>query len=414
MFDSKDKQFIFRQSDGSLRNLYYDSNYGLCCSKLTPGNRWSNIIPVKKDTYPDFFACMDNQDRISVLLQDKQGNIFISSMDNDSFSSNPVLNSKHPSQYDKYMEFIPVNSDLHLFYVLQHKNSHLLSHQIYTGKSTGSPRAIDYIIMGKKPYCTAMDSSQDIYIFYTASDSDKPQPGYRKLSTLQNSWSEFSPLGECDGKCKYFSALSDRSDILHISYQRTVETRGQARQELMYRQKITGRNQWTEAVSLHTSIYEFDNIHMLIVDGQTITYWVRNDNIFYCMSEDNGKTWTRPSQYNFPAGHQLLCIYYRSNNIHEKDTVNMNAIPGTLIGGLKLAFYRDKSQKLVSLPFEDFKRITSKTLEEIKGNMERIQSLQLELEKKLFKLDTLQQNMVKELIKNNVRIEIMEKRVSKD
>ncbi len=414
IFDSNKPLFVFKQSDNNIQSLRYEDKYGLIFSGLTPGNHWSDPYIIKKDIHPAFNACIDNSNRIIILFQDHQGNLSLLIADTkvQSFSEIPVLKSKQPTQYDKYLNIIPIYNSFHIFYVLRHRNSLLLTHQIYSDKSVSNPAAVDYISQaeGIKPFSISAGSSGSIYAFYTPSDGKNTKPGFKKFMNQHNAWSEFSPLTGCTGNCKYISLIHDRKDILHISCQCTKKSNGREIYKLIYMQKIQGRNLWTDAVILHSSVNQFKNMHLLYINNELICYWVRNDIIYYCFSEDNGKTWARPSRSNFNAGRQLLSLHYRTNIITEKDDYIIDVIPGTLAGGFKMAFYKDKTEKLESLSFNDFKTFTVETIEEIKGNMEKLQVLQSELKEKLFRFETLYKNTQKELAKNNIRIELIEKK----
>ncbi len=414
MFDSNNPLFVFRQSDDNIKSLRYENKHGLYISLLTPGNHWGNPYIIKKDMHPVFHACIDNNDRIIILFQDHQGNISLLFVETDgeTFSEIPVLKSKYPTQYDKYLKIVPIYNSFHILYVLQHKNSLILTHQVQSNGNTSNPGVVDYIkpAESESPFSLSADSTGSIYVFYTPSDGNNVQPGLKKLMKEHNTWSEFSPLTGCNGNCGYFSAIHDRKDILHICCQCTNKSNGREIYNLIYTQKIQGRNQWTDAMILHSSVHQFKNLHLLCIDNQLICYWVRNDNIYYCLSENSGKTWIRPSRYSFNSGQQLLSLYYRTNNSSEKHGSIIDVIPGTLAGGFKMAFYKDEAEKLLSLSFNEFKKFTVETFREIKGNTENLHVLKSELEEKLFRFETLYTNTQKELAKNNIRIELIEKK----
>jgi len=408
MYNWLNKQYIFRQTSGRVLNIFYENRRGLCLSSLTKRNTWTESVLLVKNSHECFHADMDEEDRIHILSQDNNGNIVYSQLEDDPLKSFPVLNSKSPTPYNKHLRLIPYKSNLHFFYVLRHNNSLMLAHQaLAAGEKTDvapTPRIIDYVADNGYPYTAICDKAGNIYAFYRSSDEKHLQTGYRKYMPQQKLWDEFTPVSRHAADCEFIRAITDSSNIMHICCQRKTNRH----YEMIYQQKIPDRDIWTEEIIIHASSYPFDNSSIISINKDIIIYWVRDDIIYFSMSNDSGKTWSKPARYNFPAGRQLMCMSYKTNRLPEKEKISVADIPGCFINGLRFAFYNEEPEGTANLSAAELKNMIIDSLKMLKGSVEELQESIAGIKEDMLKLDSSCHLLEKEVIKYSVKLNLME------
>ena len=404
MYNTGSKQFILRQSNGEVWNFYYDQRYGLCYSTLTKRNTWTNPVTLHKNAYQAFYADMDTEDRFHILFQDTQGNIHYSLMDGNSIKTIPVLNSKAPAAYDKHLFLLPFKNNLHFFYVLRHDSSPLFAYQVLSDDKLSNPKVIDYVTDSICPCSIIYDKSQNIFAFYQSTDGKYLQLGYKKYNISKKMWSEFIPVTRYQGNCEYPRAVTDSSGLFHLCYQRRVNKQF----EMVYLQKMPDKNIWGNETVTHTSGYPFENSSIFWVDDNVIIYWVREDIIYYSLGSHSGNIWEKPVKYNFPTTHRLACMSYKSNNAYESDKIVVREIPGSLVGGLKFAFYQYPSENGDNLSADELRNLILDSLKMLKSGLEDLKETDAGLRDDLNKCSNGQTELEKDMVKYSVRLDYLE------
>jgi hypothetical protein len=408
MYNLKNKQYLFRQSAGNVWNFFSDERHGLCYSTLSKRNSWSEPVSLHKEFLPPFYIDMDFDDNFHILFQDKQGNIFYTFLDKSNVKTIQVLKSNNPSSYNKYLQLTASRNSINLFFIIEHNNSHILAHQTINGKVINPPKVIDYIFKNDLPYSLITDKSGNIYIFYQVSDGKYLQIGFKKYNPSQKIWGEFTPVTRYNGDCQFPKTVIDNKDIISIIYQR----KNDKYIELVYQQKVPERNMWSVENIIHTSSYPFNNSSIILSNGNITVFWIRDDNINFCTSNDLGKSWTKPSKYTFPVSKQLLCFSYKSNNPYECDKVYAKEIPGSYLNGYKLAFYQENSSN-VSVSTDELKNMIIDGMHLLKGNVEDLIESDNAIKDSISKIDNTYKNLHKELIKQSVKISYLESEIAK-
>ncbi|HHV99766.1 MAG TPA: hypothetical protein GXX36_09380 [Clostridiaceae bacterium] len=407
MYSSGKKQFIFRLSSGKTLNLYHDSRLGLCLSLLTKRNFWTEPVSVQKNADRYFFADIDPEDKIHIVFQDNQGNIFYSCIENESVSTMPILSSKSNSSYDKHFFLIPMRNCVHVFYVLQHSGSYLLSHQMLENDKVLTPRVIDYVTESEYPYSVMLDKSNNLFVFYQSSDGRHLQLGCKKYNPAQGFWSDFAAITRFDGNSEYPRTIMDKDGIIHICYQRCA----QKQYELIYQQKIPDRNIWTSECVIHTSASPFRDFSVLCLEGNIIVYWVRDNIIYYSFSKDSGNNWSKPARYNFPAGRQLMCIHYKSNVPYDSAKISVREIPGAFINGIKFAFI-EQSPETARVSANDLKDMIVDSLNHLKGSVEELEEADRGLARDISKIEMELNKLEKEFVKYTVKLDLLQNQLN--
>lgn len=404
MYNSNNKQYIFRQSSGKVWNFYYDEKLGLCISSLTKRNTWSEPISLQKNINPPFFADIDYEDNFHIFFQDKQGNIYYSLYNNENIKTTPVLSSKSLSPYDKHLQLVPYRNNIHMFFVIEYNGKLLLSNQILSDGRVNAPKAIDYLAGSSSTYTLTYDRTGNIYAFYQSSDGKYLQMGYKKYSLAQKFWSEFIPVTKNSCDSEYPRVIIDNKNIIHMCYQRRTDRQ----HELVYLQKIPDKNIWSGETVLHSSNYPFNEASVLHIDESTIAYWVRDDNIYHSTSEDGGSTWSKPARYNFPGGRQLLCISYKTNSPYEIDKLAVKELPGNFINGFKLAFYQDWSNPAENISADDLRTMIVDGMKLLRGNVEELRDSISEIQEKISGINASYQDLEREITKYSLKMNLLE------
>lgn len=409
MYNSTNKQYVFKQANGPVINLFYDNRYGLCYSTLTRRNTWTEPTSLQKNIHPTFFADIDADDQIHIYFQDINGNLLYSQLHRGSIKTTPMLNSKAALSYEKYLNLLAFKNIVHFFFVLQYNNSSILSHQILDNGNVGTPKVIDYIINNGRPFSLEYDKSGNLYVFYQLSDNKYSQIGYKKYNPSQKSWGEFIPITRNSIDSELPATIIDDKDIIHLIYQRHSERQ----YELIYMQKVPDKNMWTSESVIHVSSYPFEQSSVLMIKNELTIFWVRSDAIYYSFSVDDGNVWSKPAAYKFPIGKQLICIGFKSNKSFESDKLIIKDIPGSFINGLKLAFYQVEQDNTGNLSAGELRDMIVESLRLLKGSVEELKDADTGIKDNILRLEALYENFEKEIVKSSLKLNLLESEVNR-
>ncbi len=407
MYSSDRKQYLFKQSTEKVWNLYYEPKLGICYSVLTRKNTWTDPISIRKNCHPCFFADMDSSDCFHLLYQDNGGNIFYLYINGDTVKSIPVLQSKSPNAYDKNLFLTPGKNYVHLFFTLQHNQSTLLSHQVLSNDTPSKPRVLDYVTNGPSPYSVCRDKAGNLYAFYPSSDGKHLQIGFKKYTTSQNLWSDFTPIAKYAGDCELARCINDENNALHLCYQR----RASRQYELVYQQKIPDKNLWSEATVLHSSSYPFTEASLLLANNHLHVYWVREDAIYYTVSRDLGKQWSKPARNTFSGGRQVFCAAYKTNTTYESEKILVREIPVIFTNGFKFPFYQEPSASANALSPDELRNMIVESLTLLKNSVDELKEANASLVKNMTQITNAQQSLDREFTKLELRMNLVENEV---
>jgi len=409
MYSRYNRQYILKMSSGSIWNIYYNQRSELYASMLSGSNTWSSPVKITDNAHEAFCACIDEDDRITVLFQDMEGNMFRSVLEQDFADTMPVLKSRQKSLYDKQFQLIPLKGQVHVLFTVQHNDSRILSHQVLTDKSLpGTPAVIDYVPSGSSPFAAVVDRQKNIFVFYQLPMGNSFQMGYKKYVHSKGLWSEFTPVTAYNRGCEFPSAAVDGSGTIHLCYQR----RPSRQFELVYQQKFPDKNLWTKELVIHSSAYSFENSSLMCIGSEIIVFWVRDGIIYYTVSKDGGSSWKKPSKYDFPAGRQLMCVAYRTNEPYEKNRVYINDIPGTYLNGIRLAFYQAVGKGIASASEDELKIIITEKLSILENSIDQLIQTGERLNEEVLRLKDTQEKIEREIVKYGVRLGMCEEYIN--
>lgn len=353
MYNITRRQYIFKMLSGQYLNIYYKPNTGLCCSKLTSSGTWTSPSVILKDALPGFSACLDTSDNIHLLCQNEESNILYMSCTDGSWFSKPVSRSKRNDMYDKHPYICSLNNKIYIFYVIESSEKKLLVYQTYSEDGFTVPKAIDYIRISTRAYTVLHDQNGAIFIFY-ATPGEKSDPlRYRILNADGYGWSDYFNInsGMNLSRVHILSVAASQTGDFHLSLQKASVQK----YEIIYL-KIPAckQNQCSEVV-LTSSPYNFLNSSLLVLGKKLIIYWVREDIIFYCMSADNGITWSKPEKYVSFDKQFLFCTRLYSNDSENNMDIISTDIPAIISTVYQPVFKNElKDKNVESLVIEDF------------------------------------------------------------
>lgn len=343
MYDLDQKHYLFKFSCGKVLNLFYKDKYGICARTLDKRNQWSETEVLVKDCLPNFSACLDENDLVYLLYQNKYGNILEAYFANQSVvRSSPVLNCKSPNYYDKLLQIMRSNQTTYFFYMLKYSGKSLLTYQLKKDHDkVSAPRVIDSIEESKVPYKIAADTNGDFYILFNCNDSKHPGLGYKKLDCIKDHLSEFHPIKSLSYSSNIVSAFIDSKNTLHLCSQ---DTSGRL-SKLTYTKIVSFDEESSESIILSNSTSPFFNASLMGFENKLLISWVNGNDIFCSISEDDGSTWSNQEKYSFYENKNLFCILYSSNFKSECENLYFAELPGNFIDGFNLAFLGDPSFK---------------------------------------------------------------------
>lgn len=400
MYNPNNKQFVFKDSEGKLWNFYYDNNQGICYSVFSKRSAWSEPKVVQPEAFEQFYVEIDEKDCFHLIYQDKKGNIIYCFMQqNETVKAMPVLTSKSHSVFNKHLSLIVANSSVHIFFIIEHNGIYMLSYQTITDGVPVAPKKVDNITVLPNPYTVVYDLNDDIYVFYHISDGKNNQIGYKKYSTVNKAWSEYSQITMFSSNSQNPKIVVDRNGIFHICYVRKQDKQFQ----LVYQQKIPDRNMWTSESILATSGTPISNFSILSVKSSLVIYYIKDDSLNSFISNDSGASFTRSSK-NTSLSRQHICVRYKSNSPYEH--VQANEIPATFVNGFKLMFTHDSVDLESGLSTDEMRGIITTELKILKRQVADLKDAQNIIFNNIKALESSQHNMEHSLMKEISKIMI--------
>ena len=334
MYDYGKAHHILKTSSGKVYNIFYRDGFGILSSVLGRRNTWLTPAVVTKDCYPGFSACIDKDDRLHIVLQDKNGNLKHALYENEAWNLFSLLNSKNPSAYEKHPQAAAAGRNLLFFYVLKHAGRNLLSYQTEKyGEAPSPPKAIDYIEVDGIPFRVTVDRNE-VYVFYRKSDGSKNPMGIRKFNLQEESWNEFKPVGWEAGDTEFLTAEAGTDGTVHAI--------GRRKQADGYRMvhvlKKRGKESWEEEKTVALSPEPFTGCGHIAAGTSLLVFWLKEGAVWYSISE-NGGVFSKAEKYAAGDSKNIFCFRYQSNAAEEPAGLRFSELPGTYTDGYRLGFH---------------------------------------------------------------------------
>lgn len=389
MYLIKKKQYIVKTSLGRLINIFYKPYAGLCAGGQNANGTWTLPEVILKNALPGFSVCLDGSDNLHMLCQDEKSNLLYMSCKNDSWSTQPVSGNISREVRDKYPQICILSGDIYFFYVIEALGKRTLFCQKYGSGGLSAPKAVDYVGRLSKAYMVLNEADKYLHVFYMKPGEKRGTPGYRVLEAGREDWSGFTALNDrsdISGE-QLLSVSYDGHSNLHICMQRGDEHKF----ELVHLKTRQGGNDRSEAV-LASSPYPFMDSSILSLKDRLVVYWTREDRIFYCVSTDNGNTWSKPEKYNFSENEIIHWVRFLTNYADDGMNTVCADIPANISEGFRPAFINDLcNRKEAPAEMEQNESIMLSKLNAVSSSVGEILKRLQSMDERLDKLEVLLQ-----------------------
>ena len=370
MYNHNNRQFLLRQSNNNVWNIFYNPNGELQYSRLRGQTTfWSEPVTIVKSASPFFYALFGPQNEVIVLYQTVVGDIFLINLEQPNSDPFPILKGKNSSDYNKHISALYINGRLYIYFVIKHNDKALLACQTFNVDTVSSPSTIDFIEYNDLPYYVTKDEDNNIFVFYPSFDGIYLQIGYKRFNPSSNMYSDFVTVTRGEGNSIYPRVIVDNNNIFHMCFQKTFDRQNQ----LLYTQKIPGRNIWSEEIRIHASTQSFLDSSLAFISNVLYIFRVLNDQIYYVFSVDNGKVFSKYCRYNFTCPKQLVCVIYSSTGPFREKVIVSDELPCCFINSFKLAFVKiqDPPVTATNVSNLDFKNLILDTHKSFKSALEK-------------------------------------------
>lgn len=282
--------FVLQTKDNHLWYFFY-SNYNSICYSLYSNKHWSNPVTVIKDVNYNFSVNLTDEDGIYVFCQDKLGNVVLCLYEDEKWNSKIILENKADEIHDINFQILFSNQSLDLMYsmpILGEKNAQLIYHSKDNNKWT-SPQILDTIIPFKyRPFILQKITNNHNIAFYEKRGNDCAL-GYREFSSTLKKWGNFNPFHSTSYTYIDQSFLTTENTI-HVLY--IVKT--SFSYQLIYKYK--NGSEWSPQLIIY-ECNKIDICSLFILDNQLWIIWYINSQLYTCISQNLGKTFTKPTRY---------------------------------------------------------------------------------------------------------------------
>ena len=338
-------------------NFFVDSKNNLCYSNLNKKGIWSRPSIIKKQIHPCFFADIDSNDKLHIISQNLNGDIFYTFINSKSIKTIQILKSKSSSSYNKHLYLIPSNDCVHFFYILHHKNSMILSHQILKNSTLSNPQIIASSSKNIYPYSVLSSDIGNIYLYYNFFDGKFFQLGYKIYSPFEAMWTKFSQITNSNSDVFLIDSLIDSSNTTHIIYKEKKSTNPP---KFFYARFSPNEN----FSKIQINKIPESNPSLTIFQKSVIIFGIKNNIIHFIKSDDLGLSWSNIEQCSING--DFFCVGFKSNLDH--GLIISNRLPISFVNGYTIASFNNVS----SISPNDFKTIVLDSLNILKNKFEKL------------------------------------------
>ena len=284
---------ILNQSSGQKWHFFYHAKDGICFEKkLETG--WDEYQILFKNSMNDFDVTVDHRDYIHLVCQDKTGSIIYLTYNNRQWQKYVILKSKSAKAYRKNFKMLLVNQWINLIYTIEYKEKTLLVHHVLDNRDV-PPNVIDYINDTQRSFCAAVDNSSNMHIFYQ-SDAQSGRLGYKTYIWSKKTWSHFTSVQEQSTDIRSPYAIVDKQDNIHLTYLKKAADS----YHIIYKRKPYRPSEnlsWDKEITVHTRANK-SSIPVMLATGENLwLLWHQNISVYSSFSQNNGTTWSSPTQF---------------------------------------------------------------------------------------------------------------------
>lgn len=351
-------QYIIKQSTGSVLRFSYDKLNGIIYETLEL-EKWSDKKTVYKNSTPNFYVLLKDNDEIYILCEDNSGNIVLCTYNDNQWNNDIILYRKENSTYNFYFKAILHNNDIHLIYNILSKSSkaEALVHQIYYQcKTWSSPNLIDVITpLPSNPFLVLNDQSENILVIYQ-NYKQHYQINLKKFSIAENTWGNSFLISKNTFQYIDLSSIC-ALNTLHCIY---------IKKDKFYSKVIYQNKGSSEKKEIQ--LFEGNNIKscsLFMIDEHLWVLWFCDNKIYSCFSTDNGKFFSSPVIYNQTLD-KLAKINYQTTFPEEKLHLTVNELYLDENYEFKILFIPDLFPSITNIDincFEDSLEVSTNTVD---------------------------------------------------
>lgn len=335
MDNIKKPHYIFKLSSGKILDFHHAESGGLGVRVLNKSGIWLSPMLIEENISHGFSSYLDTKDKVHILFQDRRGNLKYTMYGSKNWKTMILLSSKKPIACEKHLHVKGFKDRMYFFYVLEHDGNRLLSFQSCENGAISLPRVIDYID-GDSGLYGVLEANGSLFVFYRYAFGNRNQVGYKRYLAENDAWSEFITLSDLnmDASNEYRAVTGDSSGGAHLCWQKHSPDN----YELVHKYGDPSASEWSGEHIIFRSERPVEYISLICMGPALVAYWYEDNNIFFTLSENKGKSWRAPMPYKPAFDERPLEIAYSSNRSSEYAGMYWQALPGSLAKGIKLFF----------------------------------------------------------------------------
>ncbi len=275
---------------GQWWHFFIKPFYGLCFKK-SEGTRFLSFEVLLPEACEDFCAIAVG-DTIHIVCQNQSGSILHLNLEEDTWHKTVLMESKSKVVQKKYFSLIAMGKYLNLFYIIPHKERHMLVHQILS-ETDKPPTVVDCLKLQTPPYLIAGHTGTDITVVY---ENENGLCGSRLYRWSQKAFSRFTPINP-SLPCRVVAILAEPGDRIRYAALQSFDDV----KNLIYFEK-SPEGHYSPAVTIYLDCSD-DAAPIFCRHGEKLYLaWQEQGGILSSYSTNDGAKWTKPLRYMQGAG----------------------------------------------------------------------------------------------------------------
>lgn len=399
--------YIVKDKNGRLLSLYYikkNAEKGIYLRIFEKGE-WSRQYLIANGVREYYTVNMAENGEIYLFCQSENGDIILCKEQNYEWQKNVILKSKDKSVKPIFFNSIINGNEMRLIYnvPVNSENADYLMVQGFDGKGGWlEAEKIDKISSFSSSMFNIQKAGSGHYIVFYQKRTNELNVGYRELTT--NKTSDFNAFHNTKYQLidQSFLVASDSIHFLYI-------VRGMFSSQIIYRKK-DGPD--FSNIIIIAEGQKIDNCCLSIIDNKIYAYWIYNSQLYFTVSDDNGKSFAKPSRYRrkFCAA-PVKCQYLSYESMSESRFCirevysdsgkpwDIQIIPD-LCGGFFLieSMSSEAKEKPFSIPHEQEDNEYSEKILKLKNQLDMCRIQLEQKDKQILKINTALEKKNEELV----------------
>lgn len=211
------RNYIIKQESGELWNFFYSNKNGILYKKFQD-NRYSLSKLAVKDGTDNFTVMLTEDNKIALLYQDIYGNIVLSILHNNNWSSETLMKRKSGSMYSIFFDAVIIKDSIHIIYCIPDESTrkYALIHQTsHLGERLNQPIVVDILNSLYKTPFNLYANDNELFLIYK-NLTDNWTLCYKSFSFESNKWSDINIIDNSKNTFKELSFTSNNKSTLLV------------------------------------------------------------------------------------------------------------------------------------------------------------------------------------------------------